>query len=442
MSISLLAACQVMPTKQSERVDNVIDVSQHWLTAVSQPEQRLTDQLLLLLDDKQAMALVGEALTANYDLKQSAIRIKQQQQSLLISGASRQPELDFSFDKQRAKQVEVTDSHSAGFNLSWEVDIWGRLADSVDAAQGELDAVQLDYQAAKNSLAGRVIQRWIEISVRQQVIDAEQQRINSLQNTQAVITERYQAGLGNLVDLEAARSATARTQASLVARMEQQQEAKRQLNLLLSRSPSHPTPEINQVIQLKQAAVSLPVQVIAARPDLQAAYRRILVADANTSVAYKALLPSFNLTANLTNSGETISDLLSASSAWSLLGRLTAPLFNGGRLQAQVDTAALTAENAYLDYQKTLLTAIKEVEDALGQETALAQQELHLTEAKDHSDASLEHYLAAYSDGLADILDLLNAEQTAFDAHIQLLEVQQSRLANRVDLGLALGMGV
>ncbi|WP_315984081.1 TolC family protein [Aliamphritea spongicola] len=165
-------------------------------------------------------------------------------------------------------------------------------------------------------------------------------------------------------------------------------------------------------------------------------------ADAQASATHKQLLPSFNLTASLSNSAGNLGDLLSGSTAWSLLGQLTAPLFNAGRLKADAEIADLQAERSYLSYQQALLNAVNEVETALGQETSLAEQQTQLQAAVKHSEASLEHYQARYRNGLNDVLDLLTAQQNAFNNRIRLLEIQQARLTNRITLGLALGMGV
>ena len=118
------------------------------------------------------------------------------------------------------------------------------------------------------------------------------------------------------------------------------------------------------------------------------------------------------------------------------------PLFNAGKLKTEAQIADLETELQYLKYQQTLLNALNEVETALGQEASLAEQQTQLAHALRHSDASLQHYQARYREGLNDIIDLLNAQQSRFNTRIQLLQTQQARLNNRIILALALGMGV
>ena len=441
----LLTACSGMTPKPAERNGQALAIPSQWQEASNSSQTALSDQFLDLIDSPALTQLVQRSLAANYDLRQTALRLQEQRLLTRQTDAARKPELNLNLNSQRAKNGSISNSQTLSLDLSWELDVWGRLADQSRAAEADLQASKLDYQAAANSLAARTIQRWIDISLRAQIIDAERQWVSSLQNTEEVITERYRNGLSGsngLADLEAARAATARVRASLAAREQAQREAYRQLAALQGITGRSELPEPEIIPEIDNPPPRLPAQMIAARPDLQAAYQRILSADASAAVAQKQLLPSFSLSASLSQTRPELNDLLSGSNAWSLLGRLTAPLFNAGRLKAGAEIAELRAERSYLSYQQTLLTALNEVESALGQEAALAEQQHQLQMALRHSEASLAHYQARYRDGLNTILDLLNAKQSAFDARIQLLQTQQTRLTNRIALGLALGMGV
>jgi outer membrane protein TolC len=127
---------------------------------------------------------------------------------------------------------------------------------------------------------------------------------------------------------------------------------------------------------------------------------------------------------------------------WNLLGNLTAPLFQGGRLRAGFNEQQLAAEQAYWKYREVLHNAILEVEGLLAQEQVLGLQTEHLRQALQHARNSETFYRQRYRQGLVDITDLLNAQQTAFDLDVQVLQVQLNRLSNRIDLGVALGLGV
>ena len=155
-------------------------------------------------------------------------------------------------------------------------------------------------------------------------------------------------------------------------------------------------------------------------------------------MSYKALLPSITLSASLSDLAKTPSQALLTSPVWSLLGNLSAPLFQGGALRAQVDIAKLNAEQAFWNYQDILLTAVNEVEDTLGQEQSLNTQQEQLQSAQ----RSFSNYQSKYQQGLVDILDLLTVQQTVYDLQAQLTQLHYTLQTNRIDLGLALGLGV
>lgn len=415
-----------------------------WQEALPQNSQPLSSQLLALFNQPELNRIVHTTLESNLDLRQTALRLKEQRLLQHQTEAKTQPEANLKLTSERTKNGSINSSQVLSLDLSWELDVWGRLADQNASASATTQAVELDYQAAANSLAGRTIQSWIDIAIRTNIIREEQSWINSLEDTETIIAERYQNGITDssaIADLETARASTARIRASLAAREQKQNDAYRHLYALQGRT-SVVGKAAWKVPQIHNPPAQLPANVIANRPDIQAAYQRVLAANSDRSVAQKQLLPSFTLSANLSQSGNSISDRLSASSAWSLLGQLTAPLFNAGRLQAEADIAHLQAERSYLSYQQNLITAFNEVESSLSLEAALSEQERQLNTALKHSQASFTHYQNRYFSGLSDILDLLSAKQNVFDARIQLLEIKKARLTNRITLGLALGMGV
>jgi outer membrane protein TolC len=186
----------------------------------------------------------------------------------------------------------------------------------------------------------------------------------------------------------------------------------------------------------------MPIQDLSGRPDLRQAFYSIEAESLRTEVAYKSMLPSFSLSASLTDMAESPSEALFSNPLWSVLGQISAPLFQGGKLKAQAEIAELTTEQTFWAYQDTLLSAVNEVEDAVGQEHSLAQQQIHLQEAHGSARRSFDSYEEKYRQGLVDIFDLLTVQQQAYDVEAQLTNTKYQRLLNRIDLGLALGLGV
>ncbi|MBU1059900.1 MAG: TolC family protein, partial [Proteobacteria bacterium] len=186
----------------------------------------------------------------------------------------------------------------------------------------------------------------------------------------------------------------------------------------------------------------LPEQTLQRRPDMQAAYSAIEAADLRTSVAYKDLLPSISLEAALKDIGDSPQSLLLSDPVWALLGQLTAPLFQGGKLKAAAQVAELQTAQSYQAYRETLLEAIYEVENTLSMEQSIARRTTHIESALASARNSLARYQESYRSGLVDILDLLLVQEKTFDLESQLDNLIYERLVNRIDLGLALGLGV
>ena len=159
-------------------------------------------------------------------------------------------------------------------------------------------------------------------------------------------------------------------------------------------------------------------------------------------MAYKALLPSLSLTASITNSNTNLHDALFGSNAWHLLGQLSAPLFNAGKLTSEVEIAKLTAEKSYWGFQETLLMAVNEVDNAIAQEHALAQRLVLTKSALASAKRSEITYTSRYRQGTVSLIDLSNIQQQTFSLQTQVTQLKYEKLNNRISLGLALGLGV
>ncbi len=287
------------------------------------------------------------------------------------------------------------------------------------------------------------MRQWLMINLYQQQVHIETQRLELLQRNEKVVTERYCQGLGGLEDRDSALTNMESTRATLAEYQETLASARRDLTTLLGQLGSQdPLIIPAQFPTVLLSLAHFPEQDLARRPDLIAAYANIEAQQYTTQVAYKAMLPSLSFSAALSDSDHRLSDSLLTSPLWSILGQLTAPLFQGGKLKAEAEMEALTTEQVFWAYQETLLTAVNEVESAFGQEQALERQQQHLRLALDSAQRSSANYLDKYRKGLVDILELLTIQQQTYDIEIKLAQVTYNRLSNRIDLGLALGLGV
>lgn len=393
-----------------------------------------------LIRSDQLDALIAEALKANPGLQQTLLTLKIRQSEERQIRAGLLPTLDADFSGSKAEHAD--NSYTSSLTVSWEADLWRKIADDYRAAGKDTAEQQALYRSARDTLAAEVIKAWLELIAGRNAIRIERHRLDTLTKNRDFILKRYRNGLGRLEDLDSARSAVASSKATLAQYRETLNSGRRALRQMLGR-PDHAMIHIPEdypdvVIPL----ADLPEQTLRRRPDLQAAYLAIEAASLRTAVAYKDLLPTISIEAALEDTAGSARSALFTDPVWILLGQLTAPLFQGGRLKAAAEIAELETARYYQAYRETLLTAVNEVENALGQEQALAGQQVHIETALASERNNLVQYQRSYRSGLADILDLLTVQQETYDLEAQLDDIIHQRLANRVTLGLALGLGV
>ncbi len=388
-------------------------------------------------------ALVDEALAANPGLQQTLLTLRIRQAEYRQVGGDRLPEIEAGYSVGKEKDGDTT--YTGSLSIRWEVDLWGKLSDNTAAAGKDVAEQQALYQAAQDTLAAEVMKTWLALTAAGKNIAIERQRLDTLEKNEAFILKRYRNGLGTLEDLDSARSKTSSSRATLEEYRETLAQQGRVLRTLLGQTSGAGAEE--REIPAEYAAVAVPLaevpeQTLRRRPDLKAAYLAIEAADLRTRVAYKELLPSIDLQAALEDVASSPGSALLTDPVWSLLGQLTAPLYQGGKLRAAAEIAELETARNYQVYRETLLDAVQEIEDAIGLERSLTRQREHIEAALSAARNNLEQYQRKYRTGLVEILDLLEVQQQTYDLDIQLNNLTYERLANRIDLGLALGLGV
>jgi outer membrane protein TolC len=273
-------------------------------------------------------------------------------------------------------------------------------------------------------------------------IHIQHQRVSTLADTKNFILARYKNGLGTLSDLDSAKTSLANAEATLEKLNLSYSEQLSEINYLIGLLPRLDIDIPDEFPTLPIAEITLPEQTLSQRPDLRAAFAAIQANALRTDVAYKAMLPEFSIQALLSNSGTTLRDALFVSPIWSLLINLSQPIYQGGEYQAEATLAELETAKAYQAYRDTLLTAVKEVDIAIHNELSLNAQQSHYNDALDSADNTLKQYQTSYRSGLVTILDLLEVQQQNYDIQANLNTTQLNLMLNRVNLGLALALGI
>ena len=394
--------------------------------------------------------LVRKALLHNLDLKAAAGRMEASRATASIAGADRWPQVTSRQDNSRRQRAgttgfAITSSRNNNFSLalsfSWELDIWGRVRDEHRAAIADWQAAQEDYRAARLSLAARTIQVWFDAVEAGLQVRLAEDTVKSFEANLSTIEQRFRSGISRALDLRLTRANVAGARSSLEARRRQRDGAVRRLEVLLGRYPAfrlgiaEKLPEI-----INPVPAGLPSELLARRPDIAAAERRLAASGERVKVSKKSRLPAIRLTGGGGTSTDEFDQLLNMDfKVWNIASGITQPIFQGGRLLANVKRRQAQFQSALADFGQIALTAFREVESTLASASYLAGQEEFLSISAEESIGAADLAWDQYQRGLIDIVTVLESQRRSFDSQRQLLQISKERLQNRVDLYLALG---
>jgi NodT family efflux transporter outer membrane factor (OMF) lipoprotein len=287
------------------------------------------------------------------------------------------------------------------------------------------------------------MQAYFELIAAESLLDLSQRRLSSFQKTLQLVERRFESGTGDLGDLDLARTDVENTKSQLAGRIDSRDQAARQLAVLTGSYPDANSsagkwPALGQGIQ-----AGIPSTLLMNRPDIDAAYQRIRAADSRVKVAHSDLYPRFSLTASGGYQSSTLKNFTDADfSVWSIAGNLAAPLIDGGQRRAELGAANARAKEALAQYQSTVLNAFREVENALGSERYLLNQQQATSRALAAAQSAEERVLRNYESGLVEVLALLVTQRRSFATEESLIDIRRLRYKNRVALALALGKGI
>ncbi|MDP3840093.1 MAG: efflux transporter outer membrane subunit, partial [Methylococcales bacterium] len=368
-ALLLLCGCGDMPSRDAVAISPTFPAqwTSNYLIATN-----INPQWLNAFADATLIRLVNDALTHNYDLKAAAARVNAARQQAIIDGADRLPQLAVSPNYQRGnlQNTETTGSFNMLFDLSWEIDLWGRIRATQQATEQEASAVAADLQAAKLSLAARTAQSYFDLIEANLQVDVAEQSMKDRHTIADLIRGRFTRGLTGGLDLRLVLTDLANAEAQLASSRNQVQMITRRLEVLLGRYPSG---QLKQNAKLpappQNIAAGLPSELLTRRPDIIAAFNRLQAMDSRVFSAKQALLPRIALTASGGTSSAALSELIDPrAAAWNVAMGLVQPLFKGGKLTGDIRKNEALTEEALNHYQSTALTAFREVEQALAAE--------------------------------------------------------------------------
>jgi len=442
---------------EMRQAGDVVVVPPRWDAAIEEPDA--TQSLPAwgeLFADPRLDGLISEALEANRMLDAAAARVERAAAQARIAGADLYPQGNAALDAGRRRQnfiglpipgaegrvlSNTSTTFGTGLNVSWEIDLWGRLRSARAAALADAESVRADLSAAQLSIAGQVAKTWFSVVEAAEQVKLAVATAQNRASTAEGIRRRYEAGLSPSVDLRLAESNSALAESRLQQRRRQLDAASRQLEILLGRYPSAEIEPLDGLPDLRAPIPpGMPALVLARRPDLRVSERRVTAATARVAQARASLYPQLHLTGSGGTTSTELEDLLDGDfSVWSFGAGLLQPVFQGGRLRANVDLARAVEDEALAGFAQSVLSALAEVESALFAQEVLARQEEALALAAMNAVEAQRTAEQRYASGLSDFLLLLETQRLAFEAESQLLDLRRQRLVSRVDLYLALG---
>ena len=409
--------------------------------------------------DEGLNAVVAEALEKNYDVAVAAARLEQASADAKVAAADLYPQVQASLNGTRRKQnfigfpipgapegtvfSTIATNLGVSVDVSWEIDLWGRLSSQARASVATYQASAADLDGVRLSIAGQTVKAWFAAAEASEQLRLAEATLASFRDSTEQVEQRYQAGIRPSLDYRLSLANLAGAEANLYTRQQQLDLATRQLEVLLGR---YPGAELATPVALRATPTEIPSgipsELVARRPDLAAAERRLAASGELVSVAKAARYPRITLTASGGTATAALADLLDGNfGVWSLVGGLVQPIFQGGRIRGGIDRAEAVEAEGLAGYVGAVLFAYLEVERGLAAEAFLADREASLAEASEQSSAAESLADERYRSGLEDYVTVLESQRRSFDAESALISVRRLRLDNRVDLFLSLGGG-
>jgi NodT family efflux transporter outer membrane factor (OMF) lipoprotein len=467
VGMALLAGCAVGPDyrKPVTKVPATWD-GQNAVTA-AQPS-KTTNQPVHLVEwwqtfqDPALTSLVEMAIGSNLDVRTAEARIRQARAALGVAGAPLWPGLNSSVIYQRSQSSSATvtsggpalatagglrELFQVGLDASWELDIFGGTRRNIEAAGADLQAAVEDRRDVLVTMVGEVGNNYLNLRGFQQQIAIARKNLAAQKHNAEITRKRFEAGFVGALDVANANAQVATTEAQIPTLESSARAAIYSLGVLLGREPAALEQDLAKTGQIPphplEIPVGLPSELLRRRPDIRRAEAQLHAATARIGVATADLFPKFSLTGSFGFSSNDLTKLgnLSNSKFWSLGPTVTWPIFAGGRIRYNIKVQDALTEQALLTYQKTVLTALRDVETALVAYAKEQQRRKSLTTAVANNRKAVDLAMKLYVAGKTDFLNVLTTQLNLYTTENALVQSTNTVDTNLIALYKALGGG-
>jgi len=434
--------------------------------AATAPHAEQPEQWWKAFNDPVLDKLIGEAIASNLDLKLALERVKDARALRSATIAAGLPSLDaksnvsrrFNNTSSSAAQTgtspvgggfgvgnQFINIFQLGFDAQWELDFFGGVRRSIEAADATIDAEIENSRDVLVTLLGDVARNYVELRANQRLAAITRENLHAQQETQELTQIRQQSGLANMLEVTQAQAQAATTEAQLPSYETAAKQSIHALGVLLGKEPGALAARLEQPGAIPSVGVhpitNLPSELLQRRPDIRRAERQLAVANASVGVATAELYPKINLAAFIGLQNTTITDFTPIGKSWSAAGSLTMPIFNWGKLNANIRSKKAQYEQTFLSYQSTVLLAFKEVEDALIAYRKEQERSKALEQAVAASQLGVQLANERYQKGLTSFLDVLTSQAVLYQAQSSLVSSESQLSSNLIALYKSLGGG-
>ncbi len=414
------------------------------------------------LNDPVLAGLIDQAVSSNLDIVQAQARLLQARESLVQARAAFLPQVNASGSggrnySNRGGGTRVIDgnvvstgsdrwssSYSLGANASWQIDLFGELSRSAEAARADLAASGYDLANVRMTIIAEVVTNYIQARQAQEQLRIARDTQAIQQDNYNIANWRLQAGLVSSLDEQQARAQLAQTNAAIPQLEASLRGSLNRIAVLTGQAPGEATRALEARAPIPVAstmiAIGIPADTLRQRPDVRAAERALAAATARIGVAQAQLYPSLGISGNIGTNATSIKSLFDIITG-GVFANVAQVIFDGGRLASQVRSQRAATDAAFAAYKQSVLTALEDVENAMASLNSARQRKAEFATAFDASNNAALLARSQYQSGLIDFQTLSNTETTLLNARNSLAAAQADEVLAIAQLYNALGGG-
>ncbi|QXH33844.1 efflux transporter outer membrane subunit [Pseudomonas muyukensis] len=457
LCVAMLSACTLSPDYQRPELSTPAQFKQAEGWTQANPSDAIARGAWWeIYGDAQLNGLIEELNRSNQTVAQYEAQYRQAQALVRSSRSALFPSLDLTTSKNRSAQGTgssssslsnnssgIRNTYNAQLGVSWEIDLWGKLRDTLDANEASAQASLADMAAIRLSQQSELVQNYLQLRVIDEQKRLLEATVAAYERSLKMNENQYRAGVAGPDAVAQARTQLKTTQADLIDLAWQRAQYENAIAVLMGKAPADfALAASNDIPALPQIPVTLPSQLLERRPDIASAERKVMAANSNIGVSRAAYFPDLSLSMSGGYSSSSFKNWIELPNRyWSVGPQLALNLFDAGKRSAEVDRTEAVYDQTVAQYRQTVLDGFKEVENYLVQLKVYGDEAVVRQEALEAARESLRLTENQYKAGLIGYLDVVNVQTTALSNERSVLTLLQGRLVASVQLIAALGGG-